>query len=371
MLEQRLSYETPKKRSWLRNAVLGLAVGLVGLVGGCEGCGENFAVRKAKEGAKVADATNLEFTLKNMNAQYVAMPKGKYFIDFDIFVPKDSKLEIEAGTELYFGKKAGIISYGTLIAVGTEKQNIVFSSLAEGQLKGNGVVMLSSSENKWQNIDIEGQSASNSILKYCTIKRGSGVISDGVSYGGGLSICNTAISIESCKIESNSAARGGGIYVSNSKLILKNSLLQNNSAYNEGGGIYIWNCSSPLIDGNAIIKNIARDSGGGIYMGGGKNNVIKGNNISGNMGEGGGMRIQDCFSVSILENVVTDNSCTYRGGGIHIGSYKQHISDTDISEIKLERNTIKNNKNQQKEIDNLRIDSRLHVTLNDNLMDGK
>jgi len=36
MLEQKLSYE-PKKRSWLRNAVIGLTVGLAALVGGCEG----------------------------------------------------------------------------------------------------------------------------------------------------------------------------------------------------------------------------------------------------------------------------------------------------------------------------------------------
>lgn len=378
MLEQKLSYEAPKKRSWLRNAVLGLAVGLVGLVGGCgcEGYGENFAVRKAKEGAKIVDATNLEFTLKNMDAQYVAMPKSKYFIDFDITVPKDSKLEIEAGAELYFGKNAGIISRGTLIAVGTEKENIIFSSLSEGQLKDKGIAMLSSSENEWRNICLKGQSASNSILKYCTIKRGG---------DGGLSIEYTEVSVESCKIESNySASYGGGISVLKSKLILKNSLLQNNTAHNKGGGIYIWNCLSPLIDGNTIIQNTA-ESGGGIYISGDKNSIIRGNKISGNKSyTGGGMTIDDCLGVTVLlENIITDNLAVYGGGGIDIDPVGVNHHDpinfpeielekNNVPEIKLERNTIKNNKDKEtKVIKNLQICSQSYVTLKDNLMDGK
>jgi len=44
MLEQKLSYESPKKRSWLRNLVLYGTVGLAALVGGCEGCGEKNEV---------------------------------------------------------------------------------------------------------------------------------------------------------------------------------------------------------------------------------------------------------------------------------------------------------------------------------------
>lgn len=40
MLEQKLGYEAPKKRSWLRNLVLYGTAGLAALVGGCEGCGK-------------------------------------------------------------------------------------------------------------------------------------------------------------------------------------------------------------------------------------------------------------------------------------------------------------------------------------------
>ena len=106
---------------------------------------------------RYVNQSNLEEELKNVHSHLV-LPKGEYHIDFDIEIQSQGTLEVEPGAEIYFGKEAGILSYGTLKAEGTEEENILFTA----------------ENDSWRNITIAGKESSDSALEYCIVSKGSG-----------------------------------------------------------------------------------------------------------------------------------------------------------------------------------------------------
>jgi hypothetical protein len=368
MLEQKLSYESepPKKRSWLRNLVLYGAIGLAGLIGGCEGCGEDFAFRKAKEGAKVVDVKSnfdIATTLREINS-YVALPRGKYFVDSDIIIREGGILEIEPGTELYFGNKGGISCKGILRAIGTEKKKIVFSSMSEELLRDKGTVMLSSSENRWTNIFIEGEKASDSTLEYCIVRMGSGRrkphdFDAKYNVGGGVLILSSNPIIRHCEIENNKAEQGGGVYSVFSNAILDGNVIAFNSAA-EGGGIYVQQESStPNTNGEkrpALIRNLIRNnnsesSGGGVAIFA-SDVVLSENTICGN-------RITDVRSANGASIDVDDSP--YGASSSKPLIERNKISDNWCVEDKEKGKFLKKNK--------ISVPNRINAILKDNYIE--
>jgi|BioPla2DNA2_1021312.scaffolds.fasta_scaffold38465_2 parallel beta-helix repeat protein len=108
---------------------------------------------------------------------------------------------------------------------------------------------------------------------------------------------------------------GGGVYVGDASPTISNNTIENNNS-DWGGGIAIVS-GSPTITDNVVKNNKARIIGGGIYVSDDASPLIQHNRIKGNSGgqRGGGIYSFNASPV-IRDNVIVDNGCSYWGGGI-------------------------------------------------------
>jgi parallel beta-helix repeat protein len=200
-----------------------------------------------------------------------------YLIDGDITVPAGQTLTIEPGVEVLFQGFYGLTVNGTLQAVGTESEPILF---------GGGHPTAG-----WVSINII-DATDSSQLTYVIVEN---------------------------------AARTG-VYIENTSPLISYSTIRNN----EGGGIKLLNSNARLV-GNHIINNTNSSSGGGVYMLDSPNPELTDNVISDNSvirppsgfipstGAGGGIFARSSDPV-LRGNVISNNSvgaARQRGGGIH------------------------------------------------------
>ncbi|MBU0471895.1 MAG: hypothetical protein KKF89_05170 [Nanoarchaeota archaeon] len=226
---------------------------------------------------KPIDNISKYFKLARGIDQYILLKKGKYEIDFPLIINSGGTLEIEPGTELdlnplFAHSTGGIICYGTLKAIGTEKEKIIFTSHSS----------------PWRNITVAGENSNDSILKNCIIEKGLGqyhlysllkkeylytdtmmfwdfpTFSGINTYGGGIFITKSNCTIQECLIQNNIAGSGGGILLFNSDALIKENIIVNNKAYGYGGGICAYK-SSNNFRLNKITNNHADIRGGGLY----------------------------------------------------------------------------------------------------------
>lgn len=118
---------------------------------------------------------------------------------------------------------------------------------------------------------------------------------------------------------------GGGIYLSdNASLIMNGGTVRSNTADQGGGGIYIEKGASLKMNGGCITENTTTFNGGGIQVYGGSielsgNADVGGNNYS---TYGGGIYIKSSetqsSTLSMNENCVIHNNVADYGGGIYL-----------------------------------------------------
>lgn len=167
--------------------------------------------------------------------------------------------------------------------------------------------------------------------------------------GGGISCQNSDPMIFNNTIEENSSYEGGGIACYNSGAIIINNIITNNNPSDPnlpsfGGGIYCYN-SNPIIKGNTITNNEA-GHGAGIYL---KESypMIKNNRITNNVareigpphlgyGYGGGIYCIDSPQinhniVSIVNNIIANNTCDVYGAGIFTTESTLNIINNTIT----------------------------------------
>ncbi len=179
--------------------------------------------------------------------------------------------------------------------------------------------------------------------------------------GGGIRISSCEVELENCNIEGNTARYGGGIFCSNSTVTINGGTISGNTAvdghgqlYAAGGGISSFK-SDLTINGVQITGNTANKSGtsygGGLGVRGGSLNMTD-TTISGNKAiqSGGGICIGPVNSGSnslfpveftITGGSISENECTYNGGGIYYDSVQTaeqslpcSISGTEITKNK-------------------------------------
>lgn len=142
--------------------------------------------------------------------------------------------------------------------------------------------------------------------------------------------------VEENTISGNSAPFGGGIHLEtegSSPTILNNRIENNVASYSSrfagsgfGGGISLFNKSTPLIQGNTITGNHGSEGGGGIVISEYANPDIYSNTISGNstkagsLDSGGGIYLANESSATICNNIISGNS-SRAGGGISLLSF--------------------------------------------------
>src|SRR5665647_440521 len=166
-------------------------------------------------------------------------------------VADNERLTIAAGTTLIsINDKAGIIINGTgqIYASGTKSRRIWFT--ADLDLDG----IYGESTDVWGNISV--LSSGTSTLNFCIIERGRRTDPGAGSYGGGLNIGTSSLSVTNCVIRNCRAAYGGAIEVAGSSApVITDCTLTDNVANQQGGGIYITAGSSPVITNVILNRN--------------------------------------------------------------------------------------------------------------------
>lgn len=245
-------------------------------------------------------------TYHSGNVSGVWLSSGNpHVISNDVLVPAESLLTLEAGVQVKFDGHYKFSVRGTLHAVGTASDSIIFIWNRPGDESSRG----------W-GIRFDSSFSDTNILRYCRIEHGyaddplnSAPYDD---MGGGVFCFNANVIIENCHITHNSASTGGGIYILN---------FLNNPAPKF---VYV---RSSLIDSNsAIDKSYNACGGGGIDVEGGEvtieRNLIIGNTYSGNDANfegGGGIFVSNATvfgPIQILNNTIYGNSSP-KGSGIH------------------------------------------------------
>lgn len=127
--------------------------------------------------------------------------KKTYVIDGYISVGENQVLTIEAGTKIKFENGGGIMvgysNYGTIKAIGTEKDPIIFTSNASVKSKGD-----------WEGIYFY-EGANGCEFEFCTFEYGGGYSGDGL-----VNIDDTEVSFKNCTFTESEnygiVADGGG-----------------------------------------------------------------------------------------------------------------------------------------------------------------
>jgi parallel beta-helix repeat protein len=260
-----------------------------------------------------------------------------YLIMEDIKIPIGSILIIEPGVEVMIQGHYKIDVLGSINAIGSEDNRIIFTSNADTHWNG---IRFDFSDNSYP---------ASSKLHYCDIsdaqKTGTTCsTSDPESSGGAIYVESFSdLEIHECKLFKNSVlGHGGAIGIFNgSNPSIQNCTIYDNHAEYRGGGICIMSGSSPVLHGNNLYQNTSKKGGGAIFIGklNGSasnpdiiDNTISNNSTSGlnnSHGEGGGIFV--CNSnPTVSGNIFVQNSAFSSGGGICIKGASNVILENNI-----------------------------------------
>jgi hypothetical protein len=201
----------------------------------------------------------------NLSGTY---PAATYRISGDLTVADGDTLNLHPGTQFLFDGGVNFNIYGTVKAIGTESDSIIFDNFGDDRWSGFTLDnALDATEFSYVRIsgaekdDGGGMylSSSNPTLTYVTI---TGNTAD---YGGGMHLWYSHPTLTHVTITGNMATYdGGGMHLDNSHPTLTHVTIAGNTANWDGGGIYT-RYSHPTLTHVTITGNTA-DDGGGMYL---------------------------------------------------------------------------------------------------------
>jgi parallel beta-helix repeat protein len=162
------------------------------------------------------------------------------------------------------------------------------------KISGNQAYFTQYSENKYHHFGggMFCEEASPTIMD-CTIS-----LNRANDYGGGIYFLRCpSPTLKNCTVAGNEAANGGGIYGEESALTVTNCSIANNWALRKGGGVNFYNECSAVFNNCTFTGNSA--------------------------GNGGGLRADYKFNVSLIGCTISNNHGSGDGGGVYAsgGSY--------------------------------------------------
>ena len=183
------------------------------------------------------------------------LSSSPYLITGDITIPSGETLTIEPGVVVEFQNWYRLIVNGTIQAIGTSLQQIVFTATPPGP-----------GEPGWPGIDFIDASG-NSTLQYCIIENGQSIAADPNDRGGAIYLLNSSPEIKHCTMRNiRVRAYGAAIYCDNSSPLIEGCTITDNLVgyytSGAGGAIYCTNNSQPQIISNIISHNAVSTSGG-------------------------------------------------------------------------------------------------------------
>ena len=201
----------------------------------------------AQSGTNVPDTISKDTTWTQANSPYT--------LTGPVTVNTGVTLTIEAGAVIDFGNGNYIQVNGTLVATGTNANNIQFN---------NGTITFTPVSNGWNELANSGSIIQHADFDACQVNVQSPAKIDHDTFNGGRPNYDVDAS---CGVISNNIMTNfydSGIDCSGNASVLDNTIIGGNT-----GGISI-SSGSPLIQGNLITNNLGTDSsqnGGGIYVG--------------------------------------------------------------------------------------------------------
>ncbi len=248
---------------------------------------------------------------------------GVFHVVDTIYVEADRSLTLFPGTTFNFDGPYPFWIYGILLAEGTERDSIIFTTDTIAN------------PDRWRGLRLMDSNCSAS-LSYCLIEKGLATDDEPHGpkrYGGGVWCAGvSSLVFENCVISGNRAAsRGGGIYCSQCSPIFTNCIISDNKASSWCGGGVFCTGASPTFTDCIISGNTAGDDGGGVelydYSIATFTNCDISNNIAG--GCGGGVNSAGS-GLTLINSTVHYNSANHGGG---IAGYESWltISDCEIS----------------------------------------
>lgn len=233
-----------------------------------------------------------------------------YMVNGEININEDSTLVIEPGVEVRFTGWYKFIVKGSLLAEGTETDQILFTA--------------DDTNNRWYGIRFF-YATGTSVLDHCIVEYGqtmlSGSVPDPDYMGGGILLYysgTASITIKNSIIRNNTAYYGGGIEIYSTYPLIENCEITGNEA-EWGGGIDAMSMYSTAIIKNCLVAYNAGNSGGGISAGGGSKLEIRGNVIKHNSSSrSGGIRVVAVRDLLVSGNIIAHNHAWVNAGGIGV-----------------------------------------------------
>jgi len=238
-----------------------------------------------------------------------------YFVTGDISVNNGQTLTIQAGAELVFNSGVGFTVHGSLNALGTASDSIIFKSTP-------GL--------NWSGFTFDNYGNQPSLMEYCLVTGAAKMNGGGINVGWTDSML-VSLTMNNCSITGNTATNsGGGIICESCGIVVNDCIISDNSALGSGGGIYCWYSFVSVIS-SIITSNTAVQNGGGILIAQSLNTLISNCSIiENNAGScAGGIHCTDTDNLSISDCSIINNSSVY-GSGIYCGNSNPTIIASTI-----------------------------------------
>jgi len=240
-------------------------------------------------------------------------------------------LTINPGTYIECSEDAWIDIDGTILAIGTPQDTIMFTHKDTTHLHDS-----STTEGGWKGFSFLIGGALNdndtSVFRYCIIEHAKKGREDEFEGSGGAIMIDhySKIIIDHCIIRDNvSYTRAGAILALQSNLRITNSLFTGNYSHTSAGAIYYLNSSDAIFANNIITGNTSGGHCGGLLMTGSDLEVINctiSHNRCINPGARGGGLYMSRSEVEIIGSKITNNVAP--SGGAIYSSYQKE--DTRI-----------------------------------------
>ncbi len=240
-------------------------------------------------------------------------------------------LTIDPGVQVRFprGSSMGRVSLvidGTLVARGTEAQNILFTSDERNALPGDWASLAFTSTGGATGVssqfDKAGKHGGGSILEFCVLEFGGSA-----GRVGAIEVHGTALTLNHVVVQKNASS---GIEVRDGTITVRDSTIVSNSNSQGLGGGIIAHSSTIVLDGTTVKKNAVAGTGGGIYALASQLSLTDSDMIENKSdGKGGGIFATDS-TVTIKGGRFAGNVTSYRGGALYTSRVKITIEDTEF-----------------------------------------
>ena len=245
----------------------------------------------------------------NLSGTY---PAADYRITGDLDIANGETVYLSAGTKFLFDGQYHFNIYGTLKAIGTEPDSIIFDNFGE---------------EKWQGFTLDNVS-DETEFRYVRISGAEKTDTE----GGGMYLDNSDPTLTHVNISGNTAGiTGGGMHLSNSNPILTNVTISENTASYPGGGMWL-HYSNPTLTHVTISGNTTSSSGGGMVLLT-SNPILTHVVISENTAEHSGGGLDFIASNPILTDVTISGNTAVEnfGGGMTISGGNPILTNVTIS----------------------------------------